>query len=356
MNHSYILGWDIGGAHVKAALLSPDGALVGVYQQPCPLWQGLERLQTAIREILQAPEVIGYQPVHHGVTMTGELVDLFASRDQGVRQIISTFAEMLPGHELNVFAGRQGFIKVDKITPNHYAEVASANWWASSLLAAKHFGSGLFIDIGSTTTDIITFKESEIKAEGFSDYQRLITGELVYTGIIRTPVMAVAQTVVDQNQPVPLMAEYFATMADVYRLTGELNEKHDQCQTADGAEKTIRASAQRLARMIGCDYRDQELERWLKFAEAIRRQQIQQIYLSCLRQSNKCRDAESNCVIGAGVGRFLVKHIADQLSYTYRDFDEVFASVAAAQALMSPADCAPAAAVAKLLLIAGKLD
>ena len=58
-------------------------------------------------------------------------------------------------------------------------------------------------------------------AEGYTDYQRLISQEMVYTGIVRTAVMAVAQSAQDDGKEVGLMAEYFATMADVYRLTGE---------------------------------------------------------------------------------------------------------------------------------------
>ena len=35
-----IVGWDIGGAHLKAALLNNKGEVLGVFQEPCPLWQG----------------------------------------------------------------------------------------------------------------------------------------------------------------------------------------------------------------------------------------------------------------------------------------------------------------------------
>jgi len=123
-------------------------------------------------------------------------------------------------------------------------------------------GNGLFVDIGSTTTDILLLNDGKVLAQGYTDYQRLVSRELIYTGIVRTAVMAVAQTAQDQGQEIGIMAEYFATMADVYRVTGELNELHDQAETADGAEKTITASARRLSRMIGCDFFPEELPRW----------------------------------------------------------------------------------------------
>ena len=42
------VGWDIGGAHVKAAVINGQDKLLAVYQQPCPLWKGLEYLQQAV--------------------------------------------------------------------------------------------------------------------------------------------------------------------------------------------------------------------------------------------------------------------------------------------------------------------
>ena len=47
-----IVGWDIGGAHLKAALLNAEGEIIQVYQQPCPLWKGLSELEAALEIIL----------------------------------------------------------------------------------------------------------------------------------------------------------------------------------------------------------------------------------------------------------------------------------------------------------------
>ena len=44
--------------------------------------------------------------------------------------------------------------------------------------------------------------------KGYSDYERLISQELIYTGIVRTPVMAIADCIEDQGREVGLMAEY----------------------------------------------------------------------------------------------------------------------------------------------------
>ena len=48
-----VIGWDIGGAHVKAALVR-DGRLQAVRQWPCPLWQGLHLLDAVLDDALVA--------------------------------------------------------------------------------------------------------------------------------------------------------------------------------------------------------------------------------------------------------------------------------------------------------------
>lgn len=344
MKHTQLIGWDIGGAHLKAAVINSAGELIAVYQQTCPLWQGLKQLQTAAECILQQID----SPFNrHAITMTGELVDLFADREDGVQQILATMNALLAGQPCLVFAGVNGFLAAEQITPEHCLAIASANWLASASYAAQQVGSALFVDIGSTTTDILLLYDHKVQAQGYTDYKRLISKELVYTGVVRTAVMAVAQTVIDQGQEIGLMAEVFATMADVYRVTTELNELHDQTATADGAEKTLIASARRLSRMIGSDFFPEELPRWRAFAHHIRAQQLQKIHHACVQRLQQLDIAPHSPVIGAGVGRFLVQELAEQLNLPYLDFAELLPQPIQPNGL-SASDCAPAVAVVYL--------
>ncbi len=341
-----IIGWDIGGAHVKAALLDSQGQITKVYQHACPLWKGLAQLQQAVTQIMQDLPAVQYC---HAMTMTGELVDLFENREEGVEQIIATIRALLVNDELFIFAGKLGFLPTEQIENQHYAAIASANWLASASFAAQQLGSGLFVDIGSTTTDILLLNKGQVLTDAYTDYQRLISQELVYTGIVRTAVMAVAQTAIDDGKNIGLMAEYFATMADVYRVTGELNEAHDQTDTADGAEKTVLASSRRLSRMIGCDFFADDLARWQGFANNLRTQQVQKILLACQYRISLADDFPINSpLIGAGIGRFLVRELAKLLGRGYVDFSTLCPETATPSAL-STADCAPAVAVACLL-------
>jgi probable H4MPT-linked C1 transfer pathway protein len=93
-------------------------------------------------------------------------------------------------------------------------------------------------------------------ATGRTDHERLAAHELAYAGVVRTPVMAMAASVVLAGREVPLCAELFATGGDVYRLLGRLAPGHDQADTADGRGRSVRESAARLARMIGLDLAD----------------------------------------------------------------------------------------------------
>ncbi len=336
------IGWDIGGAHVKAVVLDQTWEVSAIFLLPCPLWKGIEQLRIAVKDIMQELPAAHYW---HAITMTGELVDCFENREAGVKQILATIIELLPADELHVFAGKAGLINAKHVNEQHYLAIASANWLVSAAFVAQKVGNGLFIDIGSTTTDILLLRDGEVRAQGYTDYQRLISQELIYTGIIRTAVMAVAQTALDDDTEIGIMAEYFATMADVYRVTGELNELHDHTETADGAEKTIIASARRLSRMIGCDFYPDELPRWQKFAENIRAQQLYKIQSGCEHHISNSNISNSSPIIGAGIGRFLVKQLALNLGRPYLDFSELF-PIASTHTGITIADCAPAMAVA----------
>jgi probable H4MPT-linked C1 transfer pathway protein len=332
------IGWDIGGAHVKAALLDDAGKAAGVVQLACPLWRGLEHLEQAVDAVLQR---FG-NPARHAVTMTGELADIFPNRHQGVLQICQTLQRKLPQAELNIYAGEHGFIALSQVEALT-ASIASMNWLASAQFVAQQCHSGVFLDIGSTTTDIVALHDGNAQPQGRSDAERLTTEELIYSGVVRTPVMAVVQRVPFNGQMQRVAAEHFATMADVYRLTGALPEQHDMSDTADGGGKTQLDSARRLARMVGRDVEDSLMLAWQALAHYIARAHAQDIAAGIKRVSG---DADTTPLIGAGAGRFVVKQIAKKLGRDYVDFADLV--IGDGNEKDWAAVCAPAYAVARL--------
>jgi probable H4MPT-linked C1 transfer pathway protein len=143
------------------------------------------------------------------------------------------------------------------------------------------------------------------------------------------------------------MAEQFASASDVYRLTGELDEHTDQLPAADGGDKTVDGSRRRLARMVGSDTGSGTGEQWLQLARYWREAQLGQIREGIEAQLSRGEIGSRAPLVGAGVGRFLVKELASRLARPYFDFSEMLGDQAV-QTPFSIDDCAPAAAVAWL--------
>ncbi|QSA96738.1 hydantoinase/oxoprolinase family protein [Methylococcus sp. EFPC2] len=338
------IGWDIGGAHLKAAGLA-NGVVVAVAQRPCPLWRGLDHLHAAAASIVE--ELAPAAGCRHVLTMTGELVDLFEHREQGVLGLLAAMREHCPVEQLSVFAGPQGFLPAAEVDARHVAAIASANWLATGLYAAGRIASGLLVDIGSTTTDILVLHGGTVSYRGYSDFERMRYDELVYTGAVRTSLMALTPHAPFRGEWVRLMAEHFATTADVYRLLGDLPAHADQADTADGGPKTPEASARRLARMLGLDAESVAMADWVRLARYFRERQLSCVGDACARSESLGLLAEDAPLVGAGVGRFLVQELARRSGRPYLDFDDVLAS-SLSPAGFHAADCAPAVAVACL--------
>lgn len=332
-----ILGWDVGGAHLKRAVLDADGRLVSVHMAACPLWQGLDRLDAALAAM---PPAEG----RSFVTMTGELTDLWPDRASGVAGLSQALAERLGAGTL-FYGGPAGFLPLAEAAAQA-AFVASANWHATARALALSRAEGVLVDIGSTTTDVIPFTGGEVRCRGYSDAERLATGELFYTGVVRTPVMALGPTLPFAGAQVPLMMEYFATTADIYRLTGDLPEQADLHPAADGGPKTVEASARRLLRMVGRDLGPSTLAEAMAlaaFAAEVQLHRLHAILAQVISAGIVSPDAH---LVGAGVGRFLARRLAQRLD---RPFGEVGESLAGGPVLAAEAaDCAPAVAVARL--------
>ncbi len=315
-----VLGWDVGGAHLKAALVNADGQALHVVQVACPLWRGINELHSAIDVVLTQ-----LQPVsgRHAVTMTGELADIFPDRNSGVRQIIDAMTGHLQCAPL-FYAGASGLVSAAD-TSQHLAGIASANWLASADFVAAQVEHGLFIDIGSTTADFVLLSDGRPKNRGFTDAERMQYEELVYTGVVRTPLMSLASRIPFAGEWQPLAAEYFATTADVYRLTGDLNEADDMAETADGAGKTLQDSARRLARMIGRDLNDAPTSAWIELAQSFKQLQLNRLQDAALRCYSRGLIDRQAPLIGAGAGSFLIRALAQQLDRDYRDVSALIA-------------------------------
>ena len=341
MSNGAVIGWDVGGAHLKAARLDDTGRVVEVLQVACPLWQGMSHLDSAIESL--SPR-LGAATLH-AVTMTGEMVDLFPDRAEGVARLVAALVAKLSESAVRFYAGEQGFLDAEGAR-RRPAVVASANWMASAALVAARQSSALFLDIGSTTTDLIPVLGGRVRARGSDDATRLVAGELLYTGVVRTPIMALADRAPFGGEWTPLMAEYFATAADLHRLVGALPEGADLYPAADGGEKTVEGSARRLARMIGRDSGSAPITEWKRLAAWLVDAQRRRIEDACARLLSREPLPEDAPIVVAGVGRFLAEELARRAGRSRLDFAALLPCEPAVAGRAT--DCAPAVAVAWL--------
>jgi uncharacterized hydantoinase/oxoprolinase family protein len=105
------------------------------------------------------------------------------------------------------------------------------------------------------------------------------------------------------------MNEFFATTADVYRVTGELDPAHDLHPSADNAPKDPYATRRRLARMIGLDARDAPAAAWLAFAHAWRERQVELLGGELRRVLAVHGLSTAAVAVSAGCGDFLAADV-----------------------------------------------
>ncbi|HEX5510007.1 MAG TPA: hydantoinase/oxoprolinase family protein [Pseudolabrys sp.] len=327
-----VVGWDIGGAHLKAAR-AEEGQVVAAIQVAAPLRFGLERLAQSFAE---AKARIGSAD-RHVITMTGELADTFSSRTEGALSLTATAVRELG--EVAVYAGRGGFISPADVG-GHVTDIASANWFASASIVAKTISSALLIDLGSTTTDIIPIVSNTVAARGYTDAERLATGELVYTGVVRSFLMATAETAPFAGSWTGLVHENFSNMGDVHRILGTLPEGADQMMTADGREKTVEASEARLARMIGHDRGDADGPAWTALAQWFAEAQIRAISDGAMLVLSQNQLPSDTSMVVAGIGETVLHEVARRLGRKCIGFDrliDVMQTVRSAAAASAPA-------------------
>jgi probable H4MPT-linked C1 transfer pathway protein len=331
-----ILGWDVGGANIKAAFVTDPDAAPSILVKPFPLWREPAGLAGALRDVA-AP--FGAASAM-AITMTGELADCFATKREGVVSILDAFRTAFPGAVLWVYGVDGRFRSVEAASRKPLA-VAAANWAASATLVARTFPDALFIDTGSTTTDVIAIVAGRIAARGRTDPARLRTGELVYTGALRTPVCAIVRAVPLRGRRCRVAAEHFAIAADVHLWLGRIREQDYTCETPDGRGRTRRDAAARIARMVCGDLemlRDDDVS---AIAEHVAWTQEQQIARAIRRVVDRSGPVRLAAAVVAGQGAFLGRAAAEAAGLTTTDLGH---ELGAATSMATPA-----AAVARLL-------
>lgn len=297
------IGLDIGGANLKAA----DGIGAAV-SEPFELWKRPGDLAGAVRTVLERFGHIPFAGV--ALTMTGELADCFATKAEGVLAIVAATERAACHVPVRVATVDDRWLTPAEIDHDPLP-AAAANWRvAARLVAGTTTDRGLWIDVGSTTTDLIPFAEGRVQSTGTTDTDRLLAGELLYTGVRRTPVCAIVQRLPYRGRQCPVMAEWFATSADAWLIAGHLPENAQDRGTADGRPLLRAASVERLARCVGADRETFDGDDAVLAAKAIISEQLRRFH-DVVSRHITCKTGGS--IVLSGEGAFMARLALDDL-------------------------------------------
>ena len=284
--------------------------------RPFEVWRDREGLAAVLREIASDPaDAVA-------VTMTAELSDAFRTKREGVAFVLDAAEDAFGTLSVLTTAGELISVEAARARP---WDVAAANWVATALAVAGEHSDALLIDVGSTTADVIPIAGGRIAASGRNDLERLLAGELVYTGVLRTNLAAIAPRVPVRGGWCPVASELFAISADVHLVLGHL-EAYD-CPTPDGRPATVEFARERIARLVCSDVEQLEEAEIDAIAAFLHGEQLRQI-----EEAARSVAPPDGPVVAAGSGAFLGREVAARLGRA-----------------VAPAPWGPAAALAALL-------
>ena len=272
-----VAGFDIGGANTDLAVIDFDeeGNIKEIKTdfEYLPMWSQNDKLGVTLIDLIE-----NICPVEEidavGISMTAELVDAFETKTEGVLDIANTCEKFF---DVPVaYIGLNGVLSLEDLIKNPL-DVAAANWKATSQIIAEIEKNCIFVDTGSTTTDIIPIKNGEECAKGRTDFERSATGELVYTGTLRTNLTSFVDSIPINDGNYRVASELFAITADVYNVLDLIKDEDYVCATCDGEGKTKEESARRISRVVCADLDILSIDEIVNVADFIHQAQIKQI-------------------------------------------------------------------------------
>jgi probable H4MPT-linked C1 transfer pathway protein len=298
------LAIDIGGANLKAA----DGQGFAD-SQSFHLWSRPNLLAEALRALIAgAPKAD-----HLAVTMTGELADCYPTKAEGVTRILQAVEEAADHRHTRVYLTDGTFVSLE-IARRKPLLAAASNWHALARFAGRFIpsGAGILIDVGSTTCDLVPIVDGAPRPTATTDTERLISGELVYTGVQRSPVCALVSSLPYRGRQCPVAQEVFATSWDAYLVLGDLAEDPLASHTADRRPATKPLAIERLARCICADRESFTPDDATTAATAIAQAQTAKIGVA-LGQVLARMSQPPETIILSGGGEFLGRRVFERL-------------------------------------------
>lgn len=312
-----VLGWDIGGANTKAALIKTTGGQVTGFQTAIeyfPFWKRSTNQFCALLAKLGGALSGSIKLDCIAVTMTAELSDAYRTKREGVNHILNCVSKAFTDIPIVVLSvnGNLMSVKAAKKVP---LKVASANWVATGWLVSQYLSDCVVVDVGSTSTSIIPIVDGKVAASGKTDLEKLANGELVYTGSLRTNVAAIVSSVPLRGKRVRISSELFAQSGDVHLVLGNIKEAEYTCETADSKGKTRSDALARIARIVCADTDMLPEKEIVEMAQYIYNAQLEQIAEGITQVYSKLSaNAKATMpLVATGLGKeFLSKKAAEK--------------------------------------------
>jgi probable H4MPT-linked C1 transfer pathway protein len=206
--------------------------------------------------------------------MTAELADCFNTKADGVKEITSIIGSIEPRSRAFLNDGEIIAPWGEHVEPD---KIAAANWVAPALLIGSMLKNAIYLDAGSTTTDIIPVTDGLPRVEDRSDLGRLANNNLVYTGALRTNVATIVDHVMLDGKKTGIASENFSTIADVNLVLGLITPDEYTVPTSDGRPAEIPEALCRLSRVVCSDRDHLSTEQILEIANYIHHAQISRI-------------------------------------------------------------------------------
>jgi (4-(4-[2-(gamma-L-glutamylamino)ethyl]phenoxymethyl)furan-2-yl)methanamine synthase len=311
-----VIGYDVGGANTKAALVYvKKGKLINVQVavEYFPIWKEPEKLTKVLLKLKK--QLVPNSLDGIGLTMTAELSDVYQTKREGVNDILNCVSKAFPDVPVLVLNTEAKLITLD-VAKKQPLAIAAANWAATGWVVTKKLKDCVVVDVGSTSTSIIPIVKGKVVAIGKTDLDKLICGELVYTGSLRTNVAAIIHSIPIRNDVAGVASELFALSGDVHLVLGNITQETYSIETADGRGKTIPEALARLARVVCADTEILTKQEIIKMAEYISDMQIRQVAegLSKVYSYTKSLASGKVPVVVTGLGKnFIAQKAAEKL-------------------------------------------
>jgi (4-(4-[2-(gamma-L-glutamylamino)ethyl]phenoxymethyl)furan-2-yl)methanamine synthase len=311
-----VLGFDIGGANVKAAFIKTENCTlqdVKVAMEYFPVWRDPEKLSKVLLTLKKCLGAKGLDAL--GVTMTAELSDAYQTKREGVCHILACVKEAFPEVAIYIL-NSNAELKSLTLAEKDPLGAAAANWAATGWIVGQRLKDCVVVDVGSTSASIIPILNWQVAARGKTDLDKLLCGELVYTGSLRTNVAAIVQSIPVKNGVAGVASELFALSGDVHLALGNITTKEYTSETADGRGKSLAEALARLARVVCADMEMLTQQEIINMAKYIYENQILQVAKGLNNVYSYTEKQASNevPVVVTGLGKdFIAKKAAEKI-------------------------------------------